>query len=277
MDTPAQPRTVAALNAASVRRFTTGLVILDRIDWTVRSGEHWALLGANGAGKTTVLRLVGALMHPTDGTVEILGHRLGRVDLRALRARIGLVSSVQRGPENETAHTIVLTGATGTVQPLWRTYDAATRERAHDLLAELNCKDLADRPYGVCSGGQRARILIARALIADPSLLLLDEPFNALDLPSREDLIDALHRLAGGRPDLATVTVTHHVEELAPSTSHALLLREGRVHATGPVAAVLTGDLLTTCFGRPIEVSRHDGRWAARSGRGQRSPGAEAR
>ncbi|MER6256762.1 ATP-binding cassette domain-containing protein [Streptomyces sp. NPDC001584] len=277
MGTPAQPRTVAALSAASVRRFTTGLVILDGIDWTVRSGEHWALLGANGAGKTTLLRLVGALMHPTDGTVEILGHRLGRVDVRALRARIGLVSTAQRVPENETAHTIVLTGAGGTVQPLWRTYDAAIRERAYDLLAELNCKDLADRPYGVCSGGQRARILIARALIADPSLLLLDEPFNALDLPSREDLIDALHRLAAGRPDLATVTVTHHVEELAPSTSHALLLRQGRVHASGPVAAVLTGNSLTACFGRPIEVGLHDGRWAARSGRGQRPLSAEAR
>lgn len=120
MDTPAQPRTVAALNSVGVRRFTTGLVILDRIDWTVRSGEHWALLGANGAGKTTLLRLAGALMHPIDGTVEILGHRLGRLDLREQRARIGLVSSAQRVPENETARTIVLTGATGTVQPLWR-------------------------------------------------------------------------------------------------------------------------------------------------------------
>ncbi|MEU6759498.1 ATP-binding cassette domain-containing protein [Streptomyces sp. NPDC046685] len=267
VDTPAQPRTVAALDAASVRRFTTGLVILDRIDWTVRAGEHWALLGANGAGKTTLLRLLGALMHPTDGTVEVLGHRLGRVDLRALRTRIGLVSSAQRTPGNETAHTVVLTGATGTVQPLWRMYDTETRDRAHDLLAELDCKDLADRPYGVCSGGQRARILIARALIADPPLLLLDEPFNALDLPSREDLIDALHRLAAARPDLATVTVTHHLEELPPSTSHALLLREGRVHAAGPAASVLTGASLTTCFGRPIDVSHHAGRWAARSGR----------
>lgn len=192
-------RIVAALDGACVRRFTTGQVILDDIDWTVRSGEHWALLGANGAGKTSVLRLIGALMHPTTGTVEVLGHRLGTVDVRELRAHIGLVSSAQRVPQDLTGHTVVLTGHTGTVQPLWRKYDADVRERAHRLLAELDIKELADRPYGVCSGGQRARILIARALMADPSLLLLDEPFNALDLPSREDLIDTMRQLAEGR------------------------------------------------------------------------------
>ncbi|MEV5593187.1 ATP-binding cassette domain-containing protein [Streptomyces sp. NPDC052496] len=260
-------RVVAALHDAGVRRFATGQVILDSIGWTVRTGEHWALLGANGAGKTTVLRLAGALMFPTTGTVEVLGHRLGTVDVRELRAAIGLVSSAQKVPQDATGHTVVLTGATGTVQPLWGKYDDATRERAHELLAELECKDLADRPYGVCSGGQRARLLIARALMADPSLLLLDEPFNALDLPSREDLIDTMYRLAESRPGLSTVTVTHHLEELSPAIGHALLLREGRVQALGPVADVLTGERMTSCFGRPIEVSRHDGRWLARSGR----------
>ncbi|MEU7595757.1 ATP-binding cassette domain-containing protein [Streptomyces sp. NPDC039022] len=259
-------RVVAALHDASVRRLTTGQVILDSVDWTVRTGEHWALLGANGAGKTTVLRLVGALMFPTTGTVEVLGHRLGTVDVRELRTAIGLVSSAQKVPQDAAGHTVVLTGATGTVQPLWGKYDDTTRERAHELLAELECKDLADRPYGVCSGGQRARLLIARALMADPSLLLLDEPFNALDLPSREDLIDTMHRLAEGRPGLSTVTVTHHLEELSPAIGHALLLREGRVQAQGPVADVLTGERMTACFGRPVEVTRHDGRWLARSG-----------
>ncbi len=258
---------IAALEGVGVRRSSTGQVILDAVDWTVRSGEHWALLGANGAGKTTLLRLVGALMFPTVGTVEVLGHRLGTVDVRELRAVIGLVSGAQKVPQDATGHTVVLTGATGTVQPLWRKYDAATRERAHELLTELDCKELADRPFGVCSGGQRARILIARALMAEPRLLLLDEPFNALDLPSREDLIDALHRLAVGRPELATVTVTHHLEELSPAIGHALLLRDGRVQAGGPVDEVLTGERMTACFGRPIEVSRHEGRWLARSGR----------
>ncbi|REK91593.1 ATP-binding cassette domain-containing protein [Streptomyces inhibens] len=266
---PAAARVIAALEGVGVRRYTTGQVILDAVDWTVCSGEHWALLGANGAGKTTVLRLIGALMFPTVGTVEVLGHRLGSVDVRELRAVIGLVSGAQKVPQDATGHTVVLTGATGTVQPLWRKYDEATRERAHELLAELDCKELADRPYGVCSGGQRARILIARALMADPSLLLLDEPFNALDLPSREDLIDALHRLALGRPELATITVTHHLEELSPAIGHALLLRDGRVQARGPVDEVLTGERMRACFGRPIEVSRHEGRWPARSGRRQ--------
>ncbi|MFF0729504.1 ABC transporter ATP-binding protein [Streptomyces sp. NPDC004134] len=261
------PRVVAALDAVGIRRHTTGQVILDDVDWTVRAGDHWALLGPNGAGKTTVLRLLGALTHPTTGTVDVLGHRIGRVDMRELRAAIGLVSAAQKVPQDAPGHTVVLTGHSGTVQPLWRTYDAAVRERADELLAELDCKELADRPYGVCSGGQRARLLIARALMADPGLLLLDEPFNALDLPSREDLVDALQRLAGTRPALATVMVTHHLEELPPTTSHALLLRDGRVAAAGPAAAVLTGAHLTHCFGRPIEVHHHGGRWQARSPR----------
>jgi iron complex transport system ATP-binding protein len=211
--------------------------------------------------------MIGALMHPTTGSVEVLGHRLGRVDVRELRAHIGLVSSAQKVPQDAAARTVVLTGHTGTVQPLWRKYDDEVRQRAEELLAELEIKDLAERPFGVCSGGQRARILVARALMADPSLLLLDEPFNALDLPSREDLIDAMHRLALTRPELATITVTHHLEELSPSIGHVLLLKEGRVLASGAAQEVLTGEQMTRCFGRPIEVSRHEGRWLARSGR----------
>lgn len=259
-------RVVAALDGVSMRRHTTGQVILDGIDWTVRAGEHWALLGPNGAGKTSVLRLVGATAFPTTGTVDVLGHRLGRVDVRELRARIGHVSTSQRVPGDLTGHTTVLTGHSGTVQPLWKAYDGDVRERAHALLAELRIKELADRPYGVCSGGQRARILIARALMADPALLLLDEPFNALDLPSREDLIDTMRHLALNRPELSTVTVTHHLEELSPAIDHALLLREGRVLAGGAVEDVLTEERMTACFGRPVEVTRHAGRWLARSG-----------
>ncbi|MGW2174886.1 ABC transporter ATP-binding protein [Streptomyces sp. NPDC001705] len=262
-----QAAAVLRLRDVHVRRLTTDQLILDGIDWTVRPGEHWALLGANGAGKTTLLRLLGALMHPTAGTVEVLGSRLGRVDVRELRARIGHVNAAQRVPQDLTAHAVVLTGHSGTVQPLWRTYDDEVRDRARGLLTELGVKELADRPYGVCSGGQRARILIARALMADPALLLLDEPFNALDLPSREDLVEAMHQLAEGRPHLATVTVTHHLEELSPAVSHALLLREGRILADGPVEGVLTDSRLTACFGRDITVARREGRWSAYSGR----------
>ncbi|WP_234320068.1 ATP-binding cassette domain-containing protein [Streptomyces sp. SBT349] len=255
------------LRGVSVRRHTTGQAILDGVDWSVARGEHWALLGANGAGKTTLLKVAGALTHPTEGSARVLGHRLGRVDVRELRARIGHVSTAQRVPPSATAHTVVLTGHSGTVQPLWRSYGEAVRARAHELLAELDCKDLAERPFGVCSGGQRARILIARALMPEPPLLLLDEPFNALDLPSREDLVDSLSALAAGRPELTTVMVTHHLEELPPTTGHALLLRDGRVRAAGPAADVLTGEALTACFGRPVEVERRNGRWQARSAR----------
>jgi iron complex transport system ATP-binding protein len=257
---------VVRLSDVHVRRYTSGQTILSEIGWTVRAGEHWALLGANGAGKTTLLRLLGAVMHPTSGSVEVLGHRLGRVDVRELRARIGHVSSAQRVPQDATAHTVVLTGHSGTIQPLWRTYDDEVRTRAHELLSEMGIKELADRPYGVCSGGQRARILIARALMPAPPLLLLDEPFNGLDLPSREDLVEAMQQLAETRPELTTVTVTHHLEELSPAVCHALLLCEGRVLADGPVDDVLTGPRLTQCFGRPVEVVRHGGRWAAYSG-----------
>ncbi|MEU2776025.1 ATP-binding cassette domain-containing protein [Streptomyces sp. NPDC007162] len=261
------------MSGVSVHRRTTGQeVILDSVDWTVRREQHWALLGPNGAGKSTMLRLAGALIHPTTGTVEVLGHRLGRVDVRELRARIGFVNAAQKVPLDATAHTVVLTGATGTVQPLWRMYDPADRERAAALLAELDCKELAGRAFGDCSGGQRARILIARALMSDPSLLLLDEPFNALDLPSREDLVDALYGLATSRPVLSTVTVTHHPEELPPSTSHAFLLKEGRELVSGPVESVLTSENFTECFGRPIRVEAHDGRWYARSTAVPRSP-----
>jgi iron complex transport system ATP-binding protein len=260
---PNGPRDVLVLRDVNVHRHTSGQVILSEIDWTVRPGEHWALPGANGAAKTTLLQLLGAVIHPTSGSVEVLRCRLGRVDVRELRARIGHVSSAHRVPQDAEAYTVVLTGHSGTVQPLWRTYDDEVRARAHALMAELGIKDLTARPYGVCSGGQRARVLIARALMSAPSLLLLDEPFNALDLPSREDLVEAMQQLAASRPELATVTVTHHLEELSPAVSHALLLREGRMLTSGPAQDVLTDEWMTACFGRPVRAVRHDGRWAA--------------
>lgn len=243
----------------------SGVCLLADVDWRVEAGEHWALLGANGAGKTTLLHLAAAQRHPSSGTVDVLGHRLGRVDMRELRAHIGFVETSSRVPERESARTVVLTGATGTVLPLWAYYDAGTVDHADALLAEIGCAHLADRPIGVCSQGERARIRIARALMPDPPLVLLDEPFNGLDLPSREDLVDTLYRLALSRPSLTTVTVTHHLEELAPSVDHVLLLREGNVVAAGDAAAVLDSAHLSTCFDRPIRVLRVEGRWSARS------------
>ncbi|GGS87586.1 ABC transporter ATP-binding protein [Nonomuraea spiralis] len=261
---------VLELEGVGVR--VVGKTLLDGIDWQVAYGDHWVILGPNGAGKTTLLSLAGAVRHPSEGTVSVLGHRLGRIDLRELRRHIGLVAASQRlideelmEQEGATAHTVVLTGHTGTSVPLWDKYGDAERERATRLLADLGCKDLAERPFRVCSQGERARVRVARALMAEPAVLLLDEPFAGLDLPAREDLITAVEHLAETRPVLTTVTVTHHLEEVPATTTHALLMRDARVLAAGPVSEVLTPDNLSDCFGRPLAVDRLDGRWYARA------------
>ncbi len=263
---------VLELEGVGVR--VVGKTLLDGIDWRVGYGDHWAVLGPNGAGKTTLLSLAAAVRHPTVGAVTVLGHRLGRVDLRELRRHIGLVASSQRlideellEEERATAHTVVLTGHTATSAPIWEKYGETERERALRLLADLGCKDLAERPFRVCSQGERARIRVARALMADPAVLLLDEPFAGLDLPAREDLISAVENLAETRPVLTTVTVTHHLEEVPSTTTHAMLLRDARVLAAGPVAEVLTPAHLSECFGLPLHVDRVEGRWYARAAR----------
>ncbi|TMR89802.1 ABC transporter ATP-binding protein [Nonomuraea basaltis] len=261
---------VVELEGVGVR--VVGKSLLDAVDWQVDYGDHWAILGPNGAGKTTLLSLAGGVRHPSEGTVKVLGHRFGRVDLRELRRHIGLVASSQRLVDEElmeeegaTAHTVVLTGHTGTSVPLWDKYGDAERDRALRLLADLGCKDLAERPFRVCSQGERARVRVARALMGDPAVLLLDEPFAGLDLPAREDLIAAVEDLATTRPVLTTVMVTHHLEEVPATTTHAMLMRDARVLAAGPVADVLTPANLSECFGRPLHVDRLDGRWYARA------------
>ncbi|MBB6344167.1 ABC transporter ATP-binding protein [Nonomuraea muscovyensis] len=263
---------VVELEGVAVR--VVGKTLLSGVDWRVEYGEHWAILGPNGAGKTTLLSLAAAVRHPSEGAVTVLGHRLGRVDLRTLRRHLGLVAASQRlideelmEEEGATAQTVVLTGHTGTSAPLWDRYGEAERERALRLLADLGCKDLADRPFRVCSQGERARIRVARALMADPAVLLLDEPFAGLDLPAREDLVAAVEGLASTRPVLTTITVTHHLEELPATTTHAMLLRDARVLAAGPVTDVLTPARLSECFGRPLHVDHLDGRWYARAAR----------
>ncbi len=169
--------------------------------------------------------------------------------------------------EGLTTQTVVLTGYTGSSAPLWDRYGPRERDRADALLADLGCKDLADRPFRVCSQGERGRVRIARALMADPAILLLDEPFAGLDLPGREDLITAIEDLAGSRPALTTVLVTHHLEEVPSTTTHALLVRDARVLAAGPVDEVLTGENLSECFGRRLALARADGRWYVRAAR----------
>jgi iron complex transport system ATP-binding protein len=241
--------------------------ILTQLDWTVGHGEQWAVLGPNGAGKSTLLDIAAGMRHPSRGVVEILGETVGRVDLRALRERIGHVDvkTEEAFSPRRTALDVVLTGATGTIQVLEDRLDAAARERAAQLLEQFGCAAVAGHAFASCSQGERRRILLARALMRRPPLLLLDEPADGLDLPGREALLAALALLAGEQAAPAVVLVTHHLEELPPTITHALLLAHGRVSASGPAPEVLADEPLSACLGVPVTVSRADGRWTARA------------
>lgn len=240
-------------------------LILDRVDWRARTGEHWVILGPNGAGKTTLLSIIGADRHPSVGNATILGETLGQVDMRALRSRIGRVDPSLRTLDWLNAREVVLTGLRNTIWPRWEDWGAGEYERADDLLRIVGCSAFAEREIRTLSHGERQRVLIARALIAAPDLMLLDEPATGLDFPAREALLASLDQLAGSRPDLPTIMVSHHLEDLPQSVSHVLLLREGRILAAGTVGEVLTSDLVSECFGIPIEVHSLGRRWAARA------------
>ncbi|MFI5472466.1 ABC transporter ATP-binding protein [Streptomyces cacaoi] len=253
------------LRAEDIHVVRDGRPILQEISLTVRAGEHWALLGANGAGKSTLLSLLGALVHPTRGMVDVLGRRLGRVDVRELRAHVGHVDPRHPLSEPLTVRDVVLTGLTNSVAPVprWRP-TPAQEARADHLVDTLGLAGHRTARWPTLSQGQRGRALIARALMPEPRLLLLDEPATGLDLPGREQLIDALDSLRRTHPRLATVLVTHHLEELPTGTTHALLLRDGRALAQGPAADVLTGDRVGKCFDLPLALERHGGRWTVR-------------
>ncbi|MFJ6573669.1 ABC transporter ATP-binding protein [Streptomyces sp. NPDC091292] len=256
------------LYADDVHVVRNGTPILQEVSLTVRPGEHWALLGANGAGKTTLLSLLGALVHPTRGTVEVLGRRLGRVDLRELRSYVGHVNPRHPLRSPLRVRDVVLTGLTNSVErpPRW-VPTAAQEERADRLIGTLGLAERSGARWPTLSQGERGRALIARALMPEPRLLLLDEPATGLDLPGRERLLDSLDGLRREHPRLATVLVTHHLEELPSGTTHALLLRDGRSLARGTVGEVLTGNLLSKCFDLPLTLERADGRWSVRARR----------
>ena len=243
--------------------FADGPHVLHALDLDVGPGEHWALLGPNGAGKSTLLALAGAQRHPSRGEVDVLGSRIGRVDLRVLRERIGTVDVRLRMPSELTVADYVLTGATQTVQPLPNRYDDRHRTRVADLLAAFGLDGLADRRVAVCSQGERARARLARALVPQPQLLLLDEPAAGLDLPGRADLLAALEQLPAHDPQLTSITVAHHLEELPATTTHVALLRDGRFVATGPADLLHDTDALSDCFGRKVRAFAVDGRWYA--------------
>ncbi|MEV5894784.1 ABC transporter ATP-binding protein [Nonomuraea fuscirosea] len=255
------------LRADTVELIRDGRHLLKDVSLTVRPGEHWALLGANGAGKSTLLGLLGAVTHPSRGVVEVLGRTLGRVDVRELRSYLGHVNPRHAPDGPLRVRDVVLTGLTNTAAlvPRW-TPSPAEEEQADRLIAVLGIGHRAGAGWATLSQGERGRALIARALMPRPRLLLLDEPATGLDLAAREQLLAGIDALRARHPELATVLVTHHLEELPATTTHAMLLRDGLCLAAGPVAEVLTSDLVSACFEHPVRLTRSDdGRWTARA------------
>jgi iron complex transport system ATP-binding protein len=241
--------------------------LLRDVSWSVELDERWVILGPNGAGKTTLLQLAAAHLHPTTGTAEVLGERLGGVDVFDLRPRIGLTSAAlgQRMPAEETVLDLVVSAAYSVVGRWREEYDIVDTGRARHLLYQLGVQHLADRTFGTLSEGERKRVQIARALMPNPEVVLLDEPAAGLDLAGREQLVARLAGLAADADAPALVLVTHHVEEIPPGFTHGLLLREGRVVAAGLLRDVLTADLLSVTFGLPLVLDRQGDRYAARS------------
>ena len=244
-----------------------GVSVLKGIRWQVEPSDRWVVLGPNGSGKTTMFELASGYLHPTRGTVRILGHQLGRVDVRALRRRIGLVSSslVKKLVPEITAADVVVSGRAGALEPWWQQYSDEDWTRARQLLDDAGFGQIADRRFGYLSDGERQQVLLARALMNEPELLLLDEPAAGLDVGGRERLVDYLGRLAVDPSHPPTVMITHHVEEIPPGFTHALLLREGRVVSAGPVRETITPDFMSETFGLALFPEYSDGRWTCRS------------
>ncbi len=256
---------VAELAGVSVIR--GGATLLEGIDWAVDESDRWVVIGPNGAGKTTLLQILAAQLHPTTGVVELLGEKLGSVDVFELRPRIGLTSAAlaDRLPRSEKVSDVVVS-ASYAVLGRWREeYDEMDHRRAGALLNELGIGHLVDRTFGTLSEGERKRVQIARALMTDPELMLLDEPAAGLDLAGREQLVRSLGDIAAGASAPAIVLVTHHVEEIPPGFTHVLLLRQGRIVSAGPVDEALTSETLTQAFGLPLELHRNGRRYAARA------------
>jgi len=244
----------------------SGKPLLDKVSWTVRDGEHWVVIGPNGAGKTTLIQVLGAELHPTSGRVEILDETLGAVNVFDLRPRIGHTSVTisERIPSREKVTDAVMSAAYAVLGRWNEQYEPEDAARADALLTELGIKHLEDRDFGTLSEGEKKRVLIARALMTDPELVLLDEPGAGLDLGAREDLLASLESLCADPQGAAFVLVTHHVEEIPQGFTHALVLAEGRAVAAGPLRDVITSSTLSEAFGQRLEVVEDRGRFTAR-------------
>lgn len=263
------PAAVLELKDVTFRR--DGKQILHGVSFAVAEGEHWALLGPNGAGKSTILSFCGAVTFPSSGTVRVLGEEMGRVELAAVRRSIGHVNPRHPLRTPLCVRDVVLTGITGTIElPLRWQPSAAEVSRAESLIDSVGLAGKAEARWPALSQGERGRALIARALAADPRLLLLDEPSSGLDVAAREQLLQTLDLLDEAHPGVASVLVTHHLEELPATTTHALLLSGGSVVAAGRAATTVTTEHVSAAFGHPITVQYHDGRWTARAARTRR-------
>jgi iron complex transport system ATP-binding protein len=256
-----------ALQFADVGLDKGAAPVLEALNWCVQAGERWVVLGPNGSGKTSTIMLASAYDHPTRGTVHILGNRLGRVDVRALRPRIGLVSASvgKLLRPGVTAAEVVMTARYAALETWWHDYTDDDRLRARKLLDDAGFGHTADRPFGVLSEGERQQVQLARALMGDPELMLLDEPAAGLDVGGRERLVRRLAQLAADPATPPTVFVTHHVEEVPPGFTHALLLRAGRVVAQGALHDTLTSATLSATFGLDLRLREEDGRFTCRA------------
>jgi len=254
------------LNLSQVSFTRNDRLILAPMNWRVIDGERWLVLGANGSGKTTLLRISSMYEHPSSGTVEVLGERLGRTDVRRLRSRVGYVSAAltsQLRPELDCL-SVVMTAKYAALEPWWHRYSSEDRERALRCLARMGVAELADRPMSTVSSGEQQRVVLARALMNDPGIMLLDEPSARLDLGGREQLVAALSELTLDPAAPPLVLVTHHIDETPPGMTHVLMLRNGKVVTKGTIERCLTAKNLSECFGLPLHLERRpDGRFSA--------------
>jgi iron complex transport system ATP-binding protein len=257
----------AVVELAGVSIVRNGSTLISDISWEVDEADRWVVIGPNGAGKTTLLQVISAQIHPSSGVAGVLGEVLGTVDVFELRPRIGLTSAAlaERIPRGERVHDVVVSASYAVVGRWREQYDELDHERADELLAKLRIDSLANRTFGTLSEGERKRVQIARALMTDPELLLLDEPAAGLDLAGRETLVNTLAELAQDDYAPASILVTHHVEEIPSGITHAMLLKAGRIVAAGPLRDTLTAENLTKTFDVELSLAENDGRWSARA------------
>ncbi len=253
------------LELRGVQYTIDGFEILRDIDWSVEEHQHWVVLGPNGCGKTTLMQIASMWLHPSAGEVVVLGQRLGHTDVRALRSRIGFCSAAlaKMLRPHLPVIDVVMTALNAALEPWWHEYSSDDRTDAQLVLDRVGAGRLSRRRFGACSEGERQRVLVARSLMTNPGLVLLDEPTAALDLGGREQFVSMLDDLAGDPANPPMVLVTHHVEEIPEHFTHCLLLRDGRTLAQGPMAEILTDDLLSSCFGVPLTIERRNRRWTA--------------